>query len=93
MTTLATRIATLEAQAGALRADATGKPAEIEHDHTRDPVCPHCGHAVRDAWEIPFGGEPEGVEEGHECGRCEGVFDIQREITVRYTTTARGVAL
>jgi hypothetical protein len=61
----------------------------IDHEWTRDPVCPHCGHKVRDAWELGFGGSAEGTEEDFECGNCEGIFDIERTITVSYTTVKK----
>lgn len=62
----------------------------IDHTLTADPVCPHCGHKVRDAWELSFGGSAEGFEEGVECDKCEGIFDIRRAITVYYTTVPMG---
>lgn len=52
----------------------------INHDYTSEPICPHCGRAVRDAWELG-----ESTDE-HECGGCERLFSISRHIEVTWCT-------
>jgi hypothetical protein len=58
-----------------------------ETDLTRNlnPVCPHCGHEERDAWEIDFGSGLEGEAE-ISCGRCEKDYIAERVVDVSYTT-------
>lgn len=55
----------------------------IETDSTVDPICPHCGHAVRDSWELDFG---TSEEYEHMCCECEKDFVITRNVSVDYTT-------
>lgn len=57
----------------------------IEHEYTREPVCPYCGREVRDAWEINFGPGCDGETE-IECGWCERTFTCVRHVTVEYST-------
>ena len=52
--------------------------------YTIEPECPYCGHLVRDAWELNFGGM-EG-ETTHECGHCEREFTVERSVSISYTT-------
>lgn len=54
---------------------------EIDHEWTSFPVCPHCGHEHRDAWEW-------GDDDHHECGVCERPFRAVRHVTVDWVTTA-----
>ncbi len=58
--------------------------------HTNDPICPHCGYRVRDAWEINFGPACEGDTE-IQCGNeeCERIFDVQRHCSVTFTTSKK----
>lgn len=63
----------------------------IDHDLTPRPVCPECGKEVHDAWELNFGGM-EGTFEEFDCNSCGCVFDIERSVDIRYSTTARGAA-
>lgn len=51
-----------------------------------DPVCPHCGHRHRDAWEWNFGEGPDGESNGRACDNCEALFDCERVVQVSYTT-------
>ena len=53
---------------------------------TASPVCPHCGHVERDAWEWNFGAGLEGEHTG-ECNSCGETFKTEREVSVYYTTT------
>ena len=50
-----------------------------------DPICPYCGKAYRDAWEIDFHGEMEGSTE-ITCGGCEREFFVERNVEVTYNT-------
>ena len=61
-------------------AEATGSP----RFYAIEPECPYCGHLVRDAWELNFGGM-EG-ETTHECGHCEREFTVERSVSISYTT-------
>ena len=54
-------------------------------EHRDAPICPYCGYARRDAWEINFGPGIEGQAE-ITCGRCEEDFAVQRNCTVTYST-------
>lgn len=55
--------------------------------HTRNPVCPHCGHIEHDAWDINFESGSEEAKE-HYCGHCERPYDIIRTVSVTYSTSA-----
>ena len=60
------------------------------HETTLEPhpVCPHCGHKHRDAWEWNFGSGLDGDSEGRDCDSCGGSFDCERVVDVSYTTKA-----
>ena len=47
-----------------------------------DFKCPHCGHAMRDAWEYFDGDETCPVE----CDECGKTFLLCQEVTVQYYT-------
>jgi hypothetical protein len=53
---------------------------EINHEYTQEIVCPHCGYADRDSWEV----EPNDDEMN--CGRCDKEFYYERHIDVTYST-------
>jgi hypothetical protein len=57
----------------------------IETDRTDEPVCPYCGHVMRDAWEIE---RDDAVVtcEGDGCGRD---YHCSRYTTVTYTTSKK----
>lgn len=57
---------------------------EREHHNTTHIVCPHCGYAHRDSWEVNDG--EEGWFGDRECGDCGKVFTGQRHISVTYST-------
>ena len=48
------------------------------------PVCPHCGKAMPDAWELDMS---DGDEIEIECGNCDKPMNIECRITVEYTTS------
>jgi DNA-directed RNA polymerase subunit RPC12/RpoP len=52
---------------------------EIDHNFTKEVVCPHCGWKLRDSWELDDSGYLE-------CEECEKEFFFERDITVRYCT-------
>lgn len=52
----------------------------LDTDHTHEPICPHCGHEVADAWELPD--ETESVK----CEECEKEFSVFRFTEVTYCT-------
>lgn len=54
--------------------------------HTSDPVCPHCGHVERDAWEMDFGPGLEG-DTTVTCGACDEEYRCERNATIYYTST------
>lgn len=53
---------------------------EIEHEYTKEIVCPHCGEEYSDSWE--YGQDSEELE----CYECSGKFHYEREVEVTYTT-------
>lgn len=58
---------------------------DCELRNNESPICPHCGHKQRDAWEIDFGPGMEGETE-ITCGSCERDYIVSREVTVYYST-------
>ena len=57
----------------------------MEMKHNMAPICPYCGVAERDAWEINFGPYGDGDTE-IECGKCEKTYKAYRECTITYST-------
>lgn len=57
----------------------TRKAAGFEHDYTDEVVCPHCGYEHGDSWEM--------CEGERECPECEKSFEMEREVSVSYTTS------
>ena len=51
--------------------------------YTDDPVCPHCGKRMRDAWELDL---DDGDTQPTECGECEKPFTLVKHISVHYST-------
>jgi hypothetical protein len=58
----------------------------IDHDLANEPVCPWCGHVMRDAWELALE-DCESAEE--ECADCERTFVVKVYRFARYSTTKR----
>jgi transcription elongation factor Elf1 len=57
--------------------------------HRQDFItCPHCGYAERDSWEVDFGPGLEGDTEV-QCGKCEKIFEVSRQIDVYYTSKVK----
>lgn len=57
-----------------------------------DPVCPHCGHKHRDAWEWNFGPGLDGGGD-RECESCGETFRCDRIVDVSYTTRQERAAM
>ena len=53
---------------------------EIDHEYTREPVCPYCGYVFTDAWELDDSTDIE-------CYRCEKEIHIERNVRVDWTTS------
>ena len=51
---------------------------EIDHEYTSEVVCPHCGYEHGDSWEMSDG--------NYECPECNEPFDLERIVSVSYTT-------
>ena len=58
--------------------------AAIDHEFTREIVCPYCGYIHSESHEFGSGGEEDGEDE---CGRCEMKFNWSRVISVSYSTS------
>lgn len=50
----------------------------FDHEDTDEVVCPHCGYEHSDSWEA---GEGKG-----ECPDCGGLFTMERDVSVSYST-------
>ena len=50
-------------------------------DYTDEVTCPHCGYKCSDSWEMSVG--------VHECGDCGREFEMERDVSVSYSTTKR----
>lgn len=51
----------------------------LEHEGTKEVVCPHCSYEYPASWEF----DEEGIEE---CAVCGGKFRYERNVSVTYTT-------
>jgi len=56
----------------------------IDHEHTPEIVCPHCGEKQSDSWEY-FAGQTESVD--IECEMCERPFHVQQFVDISYTSS------
>jgi transcription elongation factor Elf1 len=56
---------------------------KIDHEYTKNIVCPHCGKEDNDSWEVQPGEEDLGVIE---CGYCGEEFIASRIIDITYCT-------
>ena len=55
----------------------------IEHEYTKQIVCPWCGYELEDCWEWGDSGDEE------TCSDCGKVFSYERNMTVDYCTTRK----
>lgn len=53
---------------------------QISTQYTTEPICPHCGHRVRDSWELDEDGT-------YDCGECGEEFNYTKNITITYSTS------
>lgn len=53
---------------------------KIECEYTNEIVCPWCGYEYSDSWEF------HEDREDMECPECEKMFNMNRTVTVSYTT-------
>jgi len=51
----------------------------FETDYEDDVVCPHCGYKHGDSWEMQDG--------KHDCPECEKPFDLERHVSVTFSTS------
>ena len=58
----------------------------IIHKETKAAICPYCGEAVRDSWDLY--GQPDKDYET-KCANCEETFIYFRHIYVRVTFSTR----
>lgn len=56
---------------------------EIDHEYTKEVVCPYCGYEFSDSWEINSNDENLGLIDCDECGKS---FYGQRDIDITYIT-------
>jgi len=54
--------------------------ADIDHEYTREIVCPGCGDELGDSWELS---DDDGDEQ---CGECGITFTWERHVEVTYST-------
>lgn len=54
-----------------------------DESYGNDPVCPHCGHRMQDAWELNL---EDGEGQEHECGECFKTYYVERHVSVNYTS-------
>lgn len=57
---------------------------EVDHTHTDEVVCPHCGYEFSDSWELNRGREGDWEDECRECGKP---ILITRYVEIKYSTT------
>ncbi len=54
---------------------------EIDTKYTREITCPHCGYVESDSYEFSEG--------EYECGECGESYEVERIVTVEYSTYKR----
>ena len=57
-------------------------------EFTDNPICPHCGYKMKDAWEFDFGPGLEG-DVTTQCDDCGKEIWITRHCSVSYSTEKR----
>lgn len=58
---------------------------DIDHEYTHDPVCPHCGYKMIEAWELP----QECYQIEVDCGKCDKPYLVTQHITIKYSTEVK----
>lgn len=52
-------------------------------EYTDEPVCPHCGCIISDAWDITFGNQECTIID---CDDCDKGIEVCRNISTSYNT-------
>lgn len=60
-----------------------GGERDIDHEYTKEIVCPYCGLEFQDSWEYSKNDEDLGLIECDECGKS---FYAHRDIDITYVT-------
>jgi DNA-directed RNA polymerase subunit RPC12/RpoP len=55
----------------------------IEHEFTKNVVCPYCGFENKDSWEL------EDWSDNYECPNCEEKFSFTRYVETYYSSKRR----
>ena len=61
---------------------------EIDHDYTKEIICPYCGYEHGDSWEKSndvFDGDLPDME----CDDCNKTFSVYRNGEITYSTSPR----
>jgi len=56
---------------------------EIDHEYTKEIVCPYCGFKFEDSWEV------SGDDGDITCDDCGKEFSFERIKDITYTTYAK----
>lgn len=59
---------------------------EIDHEFTKEIVCPYCGHIHSESYDFGSGGEEDSEAE---CDSCGKQFYWSRIISVEYSTSKK----
>lgn len=59
-------------------------PEPEDCEHTDHPVCPYCGYAMLDWWELGMEGDGDATEVY--CDHCEREFHVAMFISYSFTT-------
>lgn len=59
------------------------QPSSLDLEFNDHPVCPHCAHKERDAWEIDFG--TSGTVTTW-CGSCGQAYSVTEHVSTSYST-------
>lgn len=51
----------------------------MNHEHTDDAICPYCGRAHQDIWEL-------GDSYERDCNSCGRTFLVERHVSITYST-------
>jgi hypothetical protein len=57
----------------------------IDTEHRDLPICPHCGHEHKEAWDWGFPGAEGCIETW--CESCGKEMIVSKSVTITYTTT------
>jgi len=57
--------------------------SDIDLSYNLNPVCPHCGYEMQDAWQL--GDNDQEVE----CNACEKDYFVSIDVDVTYSTSKK----